>query len=40
VLILEGLNLASVRPGRYTLVCLPLRLKGAEASPVRAVLLR
>jgi arylformamidase len=40
VLILEGLNLAAVAPGRYTLVCLPLRLKSAEGSPVRAVLLR
>jgi arylformamidase len=38
LLVLEGLNLADVRPGRYTLICLPLRIKGAEASPVRAVL--
>jgi len=35
---LETVNLAEVRPGRYTLICLPLRLKGAEGSPVRAVL--
>jgi len=40
VLILETVNLAAVPPGRYTLVCLPLRLAGAEASPVRAILLR
>jgi len=39
VLILEGLNLADVAPGEYTLVCLPLRLVGTEAAPVRAVLL-
>ena len=38
LLVLEGINLAEVRPGRYTLTCLPLRLQGAEASPVRAVL--
>lgn len=38
LLALEGLNLASVLPGRYTLICLPLRIKGAEGSPVRAVL--
>lgn len=36
---LEGLDLSRVEPGRYTLVALPLRLEGAEASPVRAVLL-
>lgn len=39
ILILEGLNLAKVRPGRYRLVCLPLAIADAEASPVRAVLL-
>lgn len=36
---LEGLVLAHVPAGLYTLVALPLRLEGAEASPVRAVLL-
>lgn len=35
---LEGLVLHDVDPGRYTLVALPLRLKDADASPVRAVL--
>lgn len=39
VAILEGLNLASVEPGRYTLVCVPLHLAGAEAAPARAILL-
>lgn len=38
LLALEGVNLANVPAGRYTLICLPLRIKGAEASPVRAVL--
>lgn len=38
--ILEGINLESVAPGRYTLICLPLKMKKAEASPVRAVLVR
>lgn len=38
LLALEGINLMAVPPGRYTLVCLPLRIKGAEGSPVRAVL--
>jgi len=39
VLILEGLDLAGVEPGSYTLVAVPLRLVGLEASPVRALLL-
>lgn len=36
--VLEGLVLSAVTPGCYTLVALPLRLMGADASPVRAVL--
>jgi arylformamidase len=39
VLILEGANLSAVEPGRYELHCLPLKLSGFEASPVRAILL-
>ena len=35
---LEGLVLRDVAPGLYTLIALPLRLEGADASPVRAVL--
>ncbi len=37
--VVEGLNLAGVPPGEYTLVCLPLKLKGADGAPARAVLL-
>jgi arylformamidase len=40
VLILEGIDLSAVEPGRYTLIALPLKAEGAEASPVRAVLLK
>lgn len=36
--ILEGIVLGDVLPGRYTLIALPLKLEGADASPVRAVL--
>jgi arylformamidase len=36
--ILEGVVLEAVEPGTYTLVALPLKLEGADASPVRAVL--
>jgi arylformamidase len=39
VLILEGIDLAGVAPGRYTLVALPLRIVGADGSPVRAALI-
>lgn len=38
VAILEGLDLSAVAPGTYDLVALPLRLVGADASPVRAIL--
>jgi arylformamidase len=38
-LILEGIDLANVAAGRYTLAAFPLKLKDSEASPVRAVLL-
>jgi len=36
--ILEGLVLDDVAEGRYELIALPLKLAGADASPVRAVL--
>lgn len=36
--IVEGLELSRVTPGRYRLICLPLRMPHADASPVRAVL--
>jgi arylformamidase len=36
--ILEGLVLAGIEEGEYELIALPLRIKGADASPVRAVL--
>jgi arylformamidase len=38
ILILEGIDLNDIPCGRYTLICLPLRITGAEASPVRAIL--
>jgi len=39
VLILEGIDLFCVPPGRYTLISLPLRIAGGEAAPARSVLL-
>lgn len=38
VAILENLDLTGVRPGPYELIAFPLRIPGADASPVRAVL--
>lgn len=40
MLILENLNLAEVPEGRYELIALPLKLVGADASPIRAILRR
>jgi arylformamidase len=39
VLVLEGLDLAHVTPGRYVLFALPLKIAAGDGSPVRAVLL-
>jgi len=36
--LIEGLNLSAVKPGAYELVCLPLRIAGADGAPARAVL--
>jgi arylformamidase len=39
VVIVEGLDLREANAGKYTLVCLPLKLKGADGAPARAVLI-
>lgn len=39
-LILEGVDLSSVEPGRYGLLCFPVLWRDAEAAPCRAILLR
>jgi arylformamidase len=36
--VIEGLNLAEVKPGYYDLICLPLKIEGADGAPCRAVL--
>ena len=38
VAIIEGLNLSEVNPGEYEFVCLPLRIRGGDGAPARAVL--
>jgi len=40
VLILEDIDLSLVTPGRYRLVCLPLKIAHADGAPCRAVLRR
>lgn len=40
IVVLEGLDLRAVEPGRYELVCLPLKLAAADGAPVRAILRR
>lgn len=39
VAVLENLDLENVKPGKYFLLAQPLKIGGAEAAPVRAVLL-
>jgi len=36
--VIEGLDLSKVKPGRYELACLPLKIVGADGAPCRAVL--
>jgi arylformamidase len=38
-MIIEGLRLEHVAPGRYVFCCLPLAIQGGDAAPARAVLL-
>lgn len=39
VVLLESIDLRGVAPGWYRLVCLPLRVVGAEGAPTRAILI-
>jgi arylformamidase len=36
--LIEGLDLRGIEPGNYDLICLPLKLLGAEGAPARACL--
>ncbi|MCF6150767.1 MAG: cyclase family protein [Candidatus Kuenenia stuttgartiensis] len=38
VIILEGLDLSTVEPGRYELIALPLKIKDGDGSPARVIL--
>lgn len=39
ITVLEGLSLKQIEPGEYTLIALPLKIKGTEGAPARAVLI-
>jgi arylformamidase len=38
VVLLEGVDLSEIVPGHYELICFPLRLRGLDGAPCRAVL--
>ena len=38
VWVIEGLNLSGIKPGPVEMICLPLRLAGAEGAPARVLL--
>ena len=38
VVVVEGLNLSDVKPGEYELLCMPLKIKHGDGTPVRAAL--
>jgi len=38
VWIIEGLNLTKVKPGKYDLICLPVKIRNSDGAPARAVL--
>ncbi|PIA27127.1 hypothetical protein AQUCO_08300071v1 [Aquilegia coerulea] len=40
VILVEGLKLDDIVPGIYVVHCLPLRLLGAEGSPIRCILIK
>jgi arylformamidase len=40
VIIVEGLDLTTVQPGDYELICLPLRIQAGDGSPARVILRR
>ncbi len=38
IIVVEGLDLRAVEPGAWRLTCLPMKIKGADGAPVRAIL--
>lgn len=40
VIAVEGLDLRAIEPGAYQLICLPIKIHGADGAPCRAVLVQ
>ena len=38
ICVIEGLNLQNIEPGTYEMVCLPLKIKGADGAPARVII--
>jgi arylformamidase len=38
MVIIEGLDLSAISPGDYNLICLPIKIDGADGAPARAIL--
>ncbi|KPJ69715.1 hypothetical protein AMJ44_02505 [candidate division WOR-1 bacterium DG_54_3] len=38
IVIIEGINLSKIHPGFYELICLPLKIEGADGAPARVIL--
>ena len=38
--IIEGLNLGQVKPGKYDLICLPVKIRNGDGAPARVILRR
>ena len=38
ITIIEGLDLSGISPGEYEFICLPLKIKGSDGSPARAII--
>lgn len=38
IFIIEGLDLADVLPGRYEMICLPLKIRDSDGAPARVIL--
>jgi arylformamidase len=36
--IIEGLDLTKVKPGKYDLICLPVKIQNSDGAPARAIL--
>jgi len=40
IIIVEGLDLSQISPGRYMIYCLPLKLHASDGAPARVILIR